>query len=76
MNISKSRLIQIIKEEVENLESVSEDLDLQVVDYERDHPGKECADVHASLTHDEWKKQDKQSMITLEEIKELLQGME
>ncbi len=76
MNISKGRLIQIIKEEIENLDSVSEDLDLQVVDYERDHPGKECAEEHSALTHEEWKKQDKQSMITLEEIKEILQGME
>tara|TARA_Y100000310_G_scaffold305887_1_gene346547 strand:+ start:4210 stop:4440 length:231 start_codon:yes stop_codon:yes gene_type:complete len=76
MNITKARLIQIIKEEMENIDTVSEDLDLHIVDYERDHPGKSCGDEHASLTHDEWKKKDKQSMLTLEEIEELLEGVE
>ena len=76
MNITKARLIQIIKEEMENVNTVSEDLDLQIVDYERDHPGKSCCDTHASLTHDEWKKEDRQSMLTLEEIHELLEAME
>ena len=73
MNITKNRLIQIIKEEMENVDTVSEDLDLHIVDYERDHPDKSCGEEHASLTHDEWKKRDKQSMLTLEEIEELLE---
>mgnify|MGYP003128527619 CR=1 FL=1 len=43
MNISKSRLIQIIKEEIENMREMS-----------HQHEGKTCAEAHGGLSHKEW----------------------
>lgn len=70
MKITKSRLIQIIKEEVERLDKISEDIKLNIASYERDHEGKSCGEAHAGLSHKEWVSGSK-SMLMPEELQEL-----
>ena len=70
MKISKSRLIQIIKEEVERLDSMSEDIKLNIADHEREHEGKSCAEAHGGSSHKEWKK-GMRGMLMPEELQEL-----
>jgi|21_taG_2_1085346.scaffolds.fasta_scaffold96560_1 hypothetical protein len=73
MNITKSRLVQIIKEEIENLEKdrLGEDLKMNISKYDRDHPGKSCAEAHGGLSHDEYASGNK-AMLTLEEEDNML----
>tara|TARA_R110002074_G_scaffold325863_1_gene496195 strand:- start:5435 stop:5662 length:228 start_codon:yes stop_codon:yes gene_type:complete len=75
MNISKSRLIQIIKEEVENMRSVSEDIKLNIADYERDHKGKSCAEAHAGQSHKEWDSGSR-NLLMPEELQELQEELD
>ena len=70
MNISKYRLIQIIKEEVERSRRVSEDVKLNIADYERDHEGRTCSEAHGGMTHKEWKDGER-GLLVSEEIEEL-----
>ena len=76
MNITKSRLVQIIKEEIENLENekINEDLNMKISKYDRDHAGKSCLEAHGGLTHDEYMSRDK-AMLTLEEESGMLNEM-
>ena len=71
MNISKSRLIQIIKEEIDNFNKIKEDIDMKVSKYERDHPGKSCNEAHGGLTHEEFNS-GKKSFLTLEEQEDMI----
>ncbi len=62
MNISKSRLIQIIKEEVDRARRISEE--------EKEHEGKTCSEAHGALSHKEWSAGRKR-MLMPEELEEL-----
>tara|TARA_Y100000004_G_scaffold157483_1_gene183219 strand:+ start:751 stop:978 length:228 start_codon:yes stop_codon:yes gene_type:complete len=70
MNISKSRLVQIIKEEIENMRKEQQDLELNVSEYERVHEGESCAEAHGGLSHKEWAS-GKRGILMPEELQEL-----
>ena len=70
MNISKSRLIQIIKEEIDIFEAEKKALHAGASKYDKDHPGKSCDEAHGGLTHEEYSV-DRKPMLTREEQKML-----
>lgn len=66
MNISKSRLIQIIKEEVERARKTSAE--------DKAHEGKTCSEAHGAISHKEWAAGKKRFLMPeeLEELEEQL----
>ena len=64
MNISKSRLIQIIKEEIEGMREMMQQ-----------HEGKPCAEVHGGMSHDQWASGSRRILMP-EELEELQEEME
>ena len=75
MNISKSRLVQIIKEEIEKLRDLSEDVKVNIADYERAHGGKSCGEAQGAMSHKEWASGTR-SILMPEELQELQEELE
>jgi len=65
MKISVDRLKQIIKEELEN-----------IAEYEREHEGKSCGDVHPMMDHKNWaagQRMEEEYSVTNEDLEAILE---